>query len=665
MSELTKHKEREASPTKTEKQPKGWIRWSGLGIFLAVVGAVIAISYLSFTLLFKNQLESYATDIWGAKVEIGGVDLGVFPVRFGLLDVEITDPDKPMENVVQFGKVGASLNFYHLVVGRTVIEELAITALKFNQPREASGQTVFEESASSGEKNKKSKDDGFTIPKSAIPDFKTILAREKLETFIVAKRVEQQIIELGDDWNRVEKDLPTSEQLVGYKQEFQSIFSGEVKDLADIQRRKEALEDLQKKIEKNVKSLESARNLFAEKLPILKNDIVSLKKLPSQDLARLQKKYGLNQQGLSNVTYLLFGDEIQGYVNEGQFWYAKAKPFIDDYLAESAKKKRQAEADKQARAFGTNVAFREYDPQPEFIIKKLALSSLIPWGDLALNMTDINFVQSTSKKPINFVAKLQPAGQTGMLNIEGESNFTEIGKGFSVANIKMDDYQIKNWSLSDEKELPVMMKSATNQVRGKLTLLENEKISGQVKLAYQKVDFDLSRTESKSVKRYIAPIFEDINRFTVTTKVKGKLFAPDVGASSNLDRQLSNAFKKVLGKEVRIAKAKLTKQFKAKVAAEVAPIEAKLSKLVGEQVDLNKSYQALQDIMNKNPEDYVEQAKEQLKNKAKKKVQQKVDLEKEKQRQRANAKLEKEKEKLEKEKEKQVDRLKDKLKNLF
>ena len=655
----------EKSTKKTiEKQPKGWVRWSGLLVFLAVMGGIIALSYIGYTLILKNKIESYATDIWGAKIEIGSLDIGIFPIRVGLLNVAITDPDKPMENIVQFTKLGASLNFYQLVVGRTVIEELAMKEFAFHQPREESGKTVFDDENKFSTNGAK-KESKLDMVKSALPSLDEILAREQLETFIVAKKVEHQINELSSDWNNLEKNLPSQKELIAYKDEFKKLITEEIKDLDDLQNRKKALESLQKRVKNNIQSLENSKKLFEEKLPILKNDLLRLKKLPAQDLARLQDKYQLNGQGISNISYLLFGNKIQGYVDQAQFWYAKAKPFIEQYQAESALE----EQSKQKRARGVEVAFHEYDPEPDFIIKKLVISSSIPWGELAANITNINFEQPTSKMPIKFIADLQPKGQTGILNITGESNFIEKNNGYSVANISMDNYQIKDWQLSDSKEFPVLMKKAVNQVNGKITLLENEKISGKINLIYQKVDFDLSANQSKEVKRYITPIFEDINRFSVTTNIKGKIFAPDLGIKSDLDRKLSRGFNKVLNKEINIEKTKLTKEFKARVKEKTAPLEAKLSKLLGDQVSVNSAFKSLDDILSKDVDQYIEEQKQRLK----KKVEDKFEAEKEKQRKKAEEKLDQEKKKqqakikakLKKEKQKQMDKLKDKLKNLF
>ena len=101
MSQSTENIRPAVKTANSLPDPKGWVRWSGLGVFLAIIGGIIAIGYLSFSLLLKNQIESFATDAWGAKVEIGSLDIGLFPIRVGVFDLEITDPDKPMENLIQ------------------------------------------------------------------------------------------------------------------------------------------------------------------------------------------------------------------------------------------------------------------------------------------------------------------------------------------------------------------------------------------------------------------------------------------------------------------------------------------------------------------------------------------------------------------------------------
>lgn len=640
MSQSTENIRPTVKTANSLPDPKGWVRWSGLGVFLAIIGGIIAIGYLSFSLLLKNQIESFATDAWGAKVEIGSLDIGLFPIRVGVFDLEITDPDKPMENLIQVGKVGGSLNFYHLVVGRTVIEELNIEALSFNQARETSGEIVKREKSVSTDKKQDKNSLTFKVPSAAIPDLDSILAREKLKTFVVANKVQQQISELDSDWKRLEKEIPTEQDLIAYQKRFNQITKGSVRDLNDLQKRKQALETLQKEVKIKITNLRKSKDLFQQKLPALKKNVLALKELPAKDLARLKKQYGMNQQGLSNVTRLLYGDKIQAYVDQVQYWYNKAKPFIDEFKTSQENTKQIAE-EKMKRDFGVDVVYREYDPQPDFIIKKIVLSSLIPWGDLALNVTDLNFDQVISKKPIRFIAQLQPNGQTGIMNIVGESNFIQPEMGFHLANITMNNYQIKDWSLSESEELPVIMKKGTNQVRGEIRLFENEKIKGTVNLIYQKVNFDLSKTNSKSVKRYISPIFSDIKQFTVSAGINGKLFSPKIDAKSDLDSKLSSAFKKALGKEIDQAKNKLTREFDRRVAKQLQPIDQQFSNLLGEQISVKKDYKKLQEILSKKPSQYVEQKKKELKKEAVRKANAKWEKEKKKQRKKLEDKFKK------------------------
>ncbi len=63
MSETSNNTQTQSS----QPAPKGWVRWSGLGVFAGIVVAVVAIGYFSFTTILKSQLEHYASQAWGRK----------------------------------------------------------------------------------------------------------------------------------------------------------------------------------------------------------------------------------------------------------------------------------------------------------------------------------------------------------------------------------------------------------------------------------------------------------------------------------------------------------------------------------------------------------------------------------------------------------------------
>ncbi|HBQ44488.1 MAG TPA: hypothetical protein DD716_02400, partial [Thiomicrospira sp.] len=228
----------------------------------------------------------------------------------------------------------------------------------------------------------------------------------------------------------------------------------------------------------------------------------------------------------------------------------------------------------------------------------------------------------------------------------GESNFIKEGEGFHLVDIAMQDYQIKDWELSDDKKLPVLMQRAVSQVTGKFILTEHEKVNGKVDLVYQNVDFDLSRTSSKDVKRYVAPIFEDITEFSVEADIRGNLFAPAIGAKSDLDKKLSKAFNKALNKEISLAKKQMRVEFDKLVAEQMEPINAELSNFLGENVNISASANSLQEILAKDSDTFFAEQKQKLLDQAKAKI----EAEKKKLEQEANARIAAEKQRLEAEK---------------
>ena len=628
------------------KAPKGWIRWYGLGMFLGIVGVIFAMTYLGITLILKNKIESVASEAWGAKVEIARLDIGLFPIRFGVINLVLTDPDKPMENLIDVGFIGGSVSFYHLVVGRTVIEEISIKELKFNQPRSSSGALEEVNDSDGGRVTAANKKSSFTIPSVVIPDLDDVLSRDNLQTLQMAESIQAQLNALAKDWNTIENNLPNQTKLDSYQQRFQALLNGKYDSLEVIQQKQKEFESLQRDVKEDIKSIEEGKDLLQTKLPKLQEDVLALKSLPAQDLARLQEKYSLDATGLSNLTYLLYGSKIQSYVDTAQDWYLKAKPFIHKWQQDQAIKAEERAQQQAKRLLGTDVVFTEFDPQPDFIIKRVILSSEIPWGRLQLKILDINGDQPVSKRPIRYFVELQPLGQTAVMKMVGESNFIKEGEGFHVVDIAMQDYQIKDWELSDDKKLPVLMQRAVSQVTGKFVLTEHEKVNGKVDLVYQNVDFDLSRTSSKDVKRYVAPIFEDITEFSVEADIRGNLFAPAIGAKSDLDKKLSKAFNKALNKEISLAKKQMRVEFDKLVAEQMEPINAELSNLLGENVNISASANSLQEILAKDSDTFFAEQKQKLLDQAKAKI----EAEKKKLEQEANARIAAEKQRLEAEK---------------
>lgn len=620
-----------------ENKPKGWIRWSGLVTFLVLVGVVFAMTYLALTMVLKSQLEKYASQAWGAQISIDRLDFSFSPLGVSLNGIDVTDPKKPMQNLVTIGHLGASLNMYQLVVGRTVIEEMSLQHLAFNQPRMTSGalkQTVSKPQATVGQKEASKASSGFEVPSMLVPNPQDILGRQSFKTTAQAEKINEQLNQVNEKWTSLQKQMPDSKAIADYQKRFEALTSGPIKNLNDLQAKRAEFEKLQKEVSQKTDAIKQAQTLFNKDLPQLQNQVKALKKMPSQDFANLQSTYSLDQNGLKNFTYLVYGSKVREYTDQGLAIYEKVKPFIEKFAAErAAAKKQQAEA-KHQRQLGKDIAFVEHDPEPDFIIKRFKLSSDLDWGKVAATATNINFDQPRSRMPTLFSVSVQPTAQKTALSIKGQSNWIQLGKGFTEAKISWPNYELKNWAMLKDDSLPLNMKSSLVAVNGKIKITQSQKVDGVVDLDYQKVDFDMGATKSKEVRQYLAPVFEGIHQFTVRSDVSGNLLSPSIGARSDLDRKVSSSLNKVLNKQIADAKAQLRKQFDQKMADQLGPVNQKLSALLGDQVKLNQNAKGVNDILSTTPDKFVEQQKakyeKQLQQEAQQKAQESIKKEQDK-----------------------------------
>lgn len=595
----------QAEDTKTSKKqtskPKGWIRWSGLIGLLAILGVVFGLSYLASSWALKNKFESMASNAWGAKVEIQNLNLSVNPVGIRLKGVVLTDTEQPMQNLIELEEITLTINLYHAVLGRFVVEDIRLSGLALDQARQTSGalpdpieietslEAVAEEPTASR----------FKLPSAALPDAKEVVERERLDTVDQAKQLESLSETTQVEWSKIEQDLPTAKSLKQYESDINAIFADPIKDPNDLNQRQQRLENLQTSWKKDQKTVKQAQDFIKQHADQLNQGLRELQQLPSQDLQRLLSTYSMDESGLSNVTYLLFGGSVQQKLQMALDWHRKAQPFIkwiEGYRAQAAEKKSLAEQAKPARLLGEHIAFKEFDPQPKFMIKRIDFNGDLNWGHIDAKVRDLNFNHSVSQKPIRFEVMAQPKSQKTGLLLDGQSSALEGDQLITRVQAEWMDYQVNDWWLAKTDALPVKLASAKASMSGRIQLSGLSHLSSNVGIHYQNAHFDLSTTDSSEVKRYLAPAFSDIEAFVVDAKIEGRLLAPKISASSDLDNQLAAAFNQVFQQEMANFKHDLEKHLQATLATLKQPIEAELSRLNIDQSMLRDREQTIKEL---------------------------------------------------------------------
>ena len=116
-----------------------WIRWQGVAAFAVVCIGLAALWWLVMDRLIERAIEKAGTAAVGAKVELDKADLTLFPLGLALTRLQITDPDEPMTNAIEIGRIAGAVDGLNLLRRKVIIEEMAMEGVRFGTARRTSG----------------------------------------------------------------------------------------------------------------------------------------------------------------------------------------------------------------------------------------------------------------------------------------------------------------------------------------------------------------------------------------------------------------------------------------------------------------------------------------------------------------------------------------------
>ena len=622
---------------------KQWIRWSGLAGFV-VIGAVLVLGWLfAAGPIIKYSIETFGSQAAKAKVEVGRVGLTFDPFGIEIENLQVANADKPMENLLQFERAVADIELLPLLLGKGIVNEVALTGLAFSTARQTSGALDnvddADESSSTEDKSESEDKDANTLSQQALPTADELLSREPLLTEQRGRAFKNSYETIKSDSDKAIAALPDSKALASYEDEFNRITSGKFDSIEDFQQRKKEFDALKKRIKQDQKAISEASKVLSNGKTELQNQWSDLQKAPSEDFDNLKNKYKLDGNGVANLSRLLFGDKVGQWSQQGLYWYEKARPFL---ISDEGDAQAQAEIE-IVRNKGRFVHYETDRPLPDFLIRQVNLAVELDVGQVAVKVFDITHQQHVIDRPTRIIATgrelkdIQSLDLTGSLDhraTPGKDVFDLTIKGMALNNYDVGAMGLK----LDRSELGII---------GHAELVAGE-LDANTTAQFTRAKF--SSKDKTQVAIEMAKALAKIDRFDIEAEAKGELTAPGVSIESDLDTQLSQAFSQRLKEKQQELEVQLKKSLNEKLLSYAGDYKEQLQAMDLESGSLGDKQAKLKQLANSELSSFQDQQKAE----AKRKLEQKKKAEQDK----AKAKVDEKKKQLEKE-------AKDKLKNLF
>ena len=548
---------------------KRWIRWSGLAGFI-VLSAVLVLGWIfAAGPIIKYSIETFGSQAAKAKVEVENISLTFDPFGIEIQGLQVANAEKPMENLVQVERAVADIELLPLLLGKGIINEVALTGMAFSTARKTSGALDKEEVSAAdsrdgdaaGDENKSTEvaenKAGDIKSGQALPTADELLAREPLLTEQRGKAFKQSFDSIKVESDKAIAALPDAKALASYEDDFNRITSGRFDSIKDFQQRKKEFDALKKRIKEDKKAIEKAKKVLAAGKKDLQGQWSGLQSAPSEDFDNLKGKYKLDAGGVANLSRLLLGDQVGEWSEEGLYWYEKIRPFL---ISDEETVPEDAE---YVRPEGRFVHFATDRPLPDLLIRevKLALqlaSSETELGEVAVTVYDITHQQEVIGRPTRIIAQSQGLKDIKSLRLNGTLDHREA-PGKDSFDLNIQGMILKNY---DVGAMGLKLNHSQINVTGQAELISGV-IAAQSVAQFNQAKF--SSKDRTQVAVEMSKALAKVNSFDIKASAKGELTSPKVSISSNLDSQLNSAFNQRLKEKQKELEKQLEKKLNDKL----------------------------------------------------------------------------------------------------
>jgi len=489
------------------------LRFWGIGIFgTLVLGGYIVVSMLLDGWL-KSTLETQLAN-QGIETKISHLSTSLTKGHIHLKGVRCATD----ESGFSINDIGIEMDMNGLLMGYYHIKNLTMVGVKPTDERVKKPLTSQESAATSHKKA----ESGYQFPN--VEMLLKVSPPPSLQQLEALKTHAQTV---GPKWEK-EYQYLQSNPYRDYERRLNELLkrAKKTKDLQEaLQIAKEA-DVLSKEIEKEYKRLKTRSVEFEKEYHTLKRGMEAVPRQAKVDYETLKARYTPDQTGALNVTGALLGSEVKGYLESAFVWYERLLPYYErlaPYL-----KSEEVSYETQEREAGRIVRYPLQTPMPKVWIEQIHLEAQSEGGAFDLQVRDLS---SDFNKPIY-------------------STLLGVFKGIEAMQAKWVHHKDERFEIKVDAWKPASIESGGVRLDDPMGNVRLEgRIDEGIVNANGRVLFDKSRfvyTGKGDEAPWIQKTLEGIQHFTVDLSLKGEVLTPHIDLRSDLDRQLSKAFKGAL-----------------------------------------------------------------------------------------------------------------------
>lgn len=562
------------------------IRWKGL-IF---IGAVLGMSCV-LMLIFKDswlekRIEQAGSSWVGAKVEIDNLDFSLTGLHLRWDRLQVTDPQHTMRNMIETGFTEWNMETWPLFAGKVIIDNLELSDLRTNTPRESDGALPTPVRRPAPKKpglvaNTVTRLSG-QVSSNVTTNLTTFSRRVNVDSLmqLADLRSVDQIDSLRSAlvlrYNQWEDRLTN----LDYRQEVNQIESDlrslSLRQLQSVEGIRDAITNMtetQKRVKQLAQNIRSTKDELVQDLTTMRDTLKVVDDWIAADYRRARAAAKIPDISAGNISKFIFGDQL---VNQ----FTKYTGYVETargYLAR-LKSDEQPAREKPPRLQGQDIPFPTRNARPRFWIKRIRLSGVT--GDqLPLSGEILNIVsdQRVIGQPTTLQLQSTPESGTAM-DITGTFDYRQDAPEESF-QLVYAGFSLKNNNLFKSPLLPSEVSGGTGTVHSTLEL-KARSVNSTTRFDTDNIQFRMSDAQGQSqLAKIVQSMTAGIHSLNFIARITGDSSNVQFSLNSNLDDILQQNLQATVFREIERARTEI----RNRVETQVEKYRTQLESVVSQQ----------------------------------------------------------------------------------
>lgn len=630
----------EATLDSRSKKPKGPIRFEAIVPFILVISGIWAYFFLFFDTHARHLLESIATNVVGAEVNVASVNTSFWSASLEINGIEVTDKETPTKNSIELGSIRWKMLWDGLLRGKVVIDDASILDIRIGTTRKHPGRVLPPAPPSSDSKFNQLKDealksaenqfsqnvlgDAASLLRGADPAKQLESIGNELKSSARLKELDAELKRKQKEWEGRIANLPKSEDLKSYETRAKAVKLDGFSNPLEIQKSVQEIETIVREVDSKIKEVQSTSQAVGSDLKSWQKNFDDLKGFVENDIKDLQSRLKIPSLDATSIAKSLFGPMILGRLRQVEVYMNKAREFMPPKkTAEEKAEFKKPVAHERAK--GINYKFGRPRAYPLFWLRHAAISSS---GTDELAGSFKGTLKNLTNDPpsislpltLDFEGNYPASKMEGIRGLITIDHRTDSPKESFMLNIAR--FPITEQKLIDSDEVTLGFKEAMGASRLKVEL-ENGGLKMNLFSRFDHIQHDVS-AKAALVDEILKKVMNDLPAVTLKADVTGTWTDLNFSLESNLGQELQTGFQKQLQVKINAAKAQLQKAIDDAIGADKTRLTSEFSKTQGDTSKILKAKEAeitrLKDELEKQKNKALNEGKNKLQHEGQKAI---------------------------------------------